>query len=60
MKRILFAHIIFVVAMPGLALAHAATGSKESCPEIKSVRHIPFHPEDKVDAAFCDDQKVLS
>ena len=49
MKRILLAHIIFVAAAPSLTLAQVAAERKEPCSEITAVRHIPFHPEDRVD-----------
>lgn len=60
MKRIFLAHIIFVAAIPGLTLAQVAAESKEPCSEITAVRHIPFHPEDKVDDAAYNELRKKS
>ena len=60
MTRIFLAYILFIVAVPGLTLAQAVAGSRESCSEITTVRHIPFHPEDKVDDAAYNELRKKS
>jgi hypothetical protein len=49
MKRMLTVFLLVVTALQMPCPLQARPGHQQVCSEIAAVRHIPFHPEDKVD-----------